>query len=72
MAKNNTLVQTGDQAGWSKKLVVDHNVFNVNTTVNFKVSKAYFADGSELDAENKMCIRDSYHPAYTPADLLFL
>ena len=43
MAKNNTLVQTGDQAGWSKKLVVDHNVFDVNTTVNFKVSKAYFA-----------------------------
>ena len=34
--KNNTLVQTGDQAGWSKKLVVDHNVFDVNTTVNFK------------------------------------
>ena len=52
MAKNNTLVQTGDQAGWSKKLVVDRNVFDVNTTVNFKVSKAYFADGSELDAEN--------------------
>lgn len=52
MAENNTLVQTGDQAGWSKKLVVDYNVFDVNTTVNFKVSKAYFADGSELDAEN--------------------
>ncbi len=32
--------------------LVDHNVFDVNTTVNFKVSKAYFADGSELDAEN--------------------
>ena len=57
MAKNNTLVQTGDQAGWSKKLVVDHNVFNVNTTVNFKVSKAYFADGSELDAENMKKIK---------------
>ena len=52
MAENNTLVQTGDQAGWSKKLVVDYNVFDVKTTVNFKVSKAYFADGSELDAEN--------------------
>ena len=57
MAKNNTLVQTGDQAGWSKKLVVDHNVFDVNTTVNFKVSKAYFADGSELDAENMKKIK---------------
>lgn len=57
MAKNNTLVQTGDQAGWSKKLVVDRNVFDVNTTVNFKVSKAYFADGSELDAENMKKIK---------------
>ena len=33
MAENNTLVQTGNNAGWSQKLVVTNNVFDVNTKI---------------------------------------